>query len=103
MVRNPMNDLISRSALIEELKGFKVSLGDFVLGWVVDRVIERVEQMPTARNDEPLDEAVLCLLRDFGIEQPEPNILRVGNFEISDDGRGGAWFKFVGGADHENL
>lgn len=40
------NDLISRSALIENLKAFKVSLGDFVLGWVVDRVIERVEQMP---------------------------------------------------------
>ena len=40
-----MGDLISRSALIEELKAFKVSLGDIVLGWVVDRVIERVEQL----------------------------------------------------------
>ena len=44
------NDLISRSALIEELKAFKVSLGDFVLGWVVDRVIERVEQLEGVEN-----------------------------------------------------
>lgn len=43
-----MNDLISRGALIEELRAFKVSLGDIVLGWVVDRVIERVRQMPGA-------------------------------------------------------
>ena len=46
-----MNDLISRRALIEELEGFKVSLGDIVLGWVVDRVIERVRQMPGERKD----------------------------------------------------
>ena len=41
-----MNDMISRGELIEDLRAFKVSLGDIVLGWVVDRVIERVEQMP---------------------------------------------------------
>lgn len=46
-----MNDLISRSKLIEELEAFKVSLGDIVLGWVVDRVIERVEQMPGADKE----------------------------------------------------
>jgi hypothetical protein len=46
MVNNPVNDLISRGALIEELRAFKISLGDIVLGWVVDRVIERVAQMP---------------------------------------------------------
>lgn len=40
-----MNDLISRRELIEDLKRFKYSLADVVLGWVVDRVIERVEQM----------------------------------------------------------
>lgn len=40
-----MNDLISRSKLIEELRAFKMSLGDIVLGWVVDRVIERVDMM----------------------------------------------------------
>lgn len=43
-----MNDLISRSKLIADLEAFKVSLGDIVLGWVVDRVIERVEQQPAA-------------------------------------------------------
>ena len=43
-----MHDLISRGALIAELEGFKVSLGDIVLGWVVDRVIERVKQAPVA-------------------------------------------------------
>lgn len=41
-----MNDLISRSKLIEELERFKVCLGDIVLGWVVDRVIEIVKQLP---------------------------------------------------------
>ena len=41
-----MEDLISRTALIEELENFKFCLGDIVLGWVVDRVIERVKQMP---------------------------------------------------------
>ena len=43
-----MDDLISRSRLIEELEGFKLALGDIVLGWVVDRVIERVRQLPAA-------------------------------------------------------
>ena len=43
-----MNDLISRSKLIADLEAFKVSLGDIVLGWVVDRVIERVRQAPGA-------------------------------------------------------
>lgn len=42
-----MDDLISRSELISQLEGFKLSLGDVILGCVVDRVIERVkEQQP---------------------------------------------------------
>ena len=40
-----MNDLISRGELIEELEAFKVSIGDFILCWVVDRVIEIVKKM----------------------------------------------------------
>lgn len=40
------DDLISRSALIKELEGFKFTLGDIILGWVLDRVIERVKQQP---------------------------------------------------------
>lgn len=47
-----MNDLISRSKLIADLEAFKVSLGDIVLGWVVDRVIERVEQMPGKKVEQ---------------------------------------------------
>lgn len=41
-----MNDLISRSELIAQLEGFKLSLGDVILGFVVDRVIEHVQEMP---------------------------------------------------------
>lgn len=40
------NDTISRSALVAELEAFKMSLGDVVLGFVVDRVIERVKAQP---------------------------------------------------------
>lgn len=40
------NDLISRSVLIAQLEGFKLSLGDVILGFVVDRVIERVRALP---------------------------------------------------------
>lgn len=38
-----MNDMISRSALIAELEAFKMSLGDIVLRFVVDRVIDVVK------------------------------------------------------------
>jgi hypothetical protein len=38
-----MNDMISRSALIAELEAFKMSLGDIVLRFVVDRVIDLVK------------------------------------------------------------
>ena len=40
------NDIISRSALVAELEGFKMSMGDIVLRFVVDRVIERVKAQP---------------------------------------------------------
>ena len=39
-----MNDTISRSALIAELEAFKMSLGDVVLRFVVDRVIGVVKE-----------------------------------------------------------
>lgn len=38
-----MNDMISRSALIAELEAFKMSLGDVVLRYIVDRVIDVVK------------------------------------------------------------
>lgn len=37
------NDAISRSALVAELEAFKMSLGDIVLRFVVDRVINIVK------------------------------------------------------------
>ena len=43
-----MNDLISRSELIAQLEGFKLSLGDVILRFVVDRVIDRVKALPAA-------------------------------------------------------
>ena len=38
------NDMISRSALVAELEAFKMSLGDIVLRFVVDRVIDVVKE-----------------------------------------------------------
>lgn len=40
------DDTISRSALVAELECFKMSLGDLVLRFIVDRVIERVKAQP---------------------------------------------------------
>ena len=37
------NDTISRSALVAELECYKMSLGDIVLRFIVDRVIEIVK------------------------------------------------------------
>ena len=42
------NDLISRAEVIAQLESFKLSLGDVILGFVVDRMIERVKEMPAA-------------------------------------------------------
>ena len=38
------DDMISRSALIAELEAFKMSLGDIVLRFVVDRIIGIVKE-----------------------------------------------------------
>lgn len=40
------NDTISRSALVAELECYKMSLGDIVLRFVVDRVIDIVKAHP---------------------------------------------------------
>lgn len=40
-----MDDLISRAAVIAELEAFKMSLGDIVLRFVVDRVIDLVREV----------------------------------------------------------
>lgn len=43
-----MDDMISRSALVAELEAFKMSMGDIVLRFVVDRVIDLVRQQLAA-------------------------------------------------------
>ena len=48
-----MDDLISRSELIAQLEGFKLSLGDVILGLVVQRVISFVLEMPAAEVPRP--------------------------------------------------
>ena len=48
-----MDDLISRSEVIAQLEEFKLTLGDVILGLVVDRVIERVHHMPATRPPKP--------------------------------------------------
>ena len=41
-----MADLISRAALVNDLRAFRDSLGDVVFKMVVDRIVERVEALP---------------------------------------------------------
>ena len=45
-----MDDLISRSALVAELECYKMSLGDIVLRFVVDRVIDLVKGHPSVER-----------------------------------------------------
>lgn len=45
------NDLISSSALLAELEGFKLSLGDIFFRMIVDRVIERVKAQPAVEQE----------------------------------------------------
>lgn len=45
-----MNDLISRAALIAELESYKLTLGDIFFRFIVDRVIERVKEMPAVER-----------------------------------------------------
>ena len=45
-----MNDMISRSGLVAELEAFKMSLGDIVLRYVVDRVIDLVKNFQVKEN-----------------------------------------------------
>ena len=47
------NDTISRSALVAELEAFKMSLGDIVLRYVVDRVIDLVKAWPAVKIYTP--------------------------------------------------
>lgn len=47
------NDTISRSALIAELEGFKVSTGDPVIRLIIDRIISIVKDRPDVELPEP--------------------------------------------------
>ena len=89
-----MNDLISRSELIAKMENLKISLGDVILGFVVDRVIEQVREMPAANQPtEPLDEAVLTLLRKSGAT---PGELIMNGYEFTIDPLHGTTFRYVG-------
>lgn len=44
------NDLISRAEVIAQLECFKASMADIILRFVVDRVIERVREIPAAEQ-----------------------------------------------------
>jgi Lar family restriction alleviation protein len=46
------NDTISRSKLIADLECFKLQLGDIILGFVVDRVVEIVQAQPAEGGEE---------------------------------------------------
>lgn len=45
------SDLISRSELIAQLENFKISIGDVILRFVVDRIIEIVKNLPAANRE----------------------------------------------------
>lgn len=55
-----MNDTISRSALIAELEAFKMSLGDIVLRFVVDRVIDLVKNFQV-KEAKPVKDCESCI------------------------------------------
>lgn len=62
------NDTISRSALVADLESFKVPMGDPVLRFLVDRVIERVKAQPGVEEvpePEPEPERWCCECRYF--------------------------------------
>ena len=84
-----MNDTISRSALIAELEGFKMSLGDVVLRYVVDRVIGVVKNQPAVKPPEKRD-CMNCKYTDgyFFIEPCDSCVTINGemtNWETPDD------------------
>ena len=45
------DDLISRSKLIDLLENFKIAIGDVIMGFVVDRIIELIKNMPAAEME----------------------------------------------------
>jgi hypothetical protein len=55
------NDTISRSALVAELECYKMSLGDIVLRFVVDRVIEIVKAAHKAPEEAPPEQPAKVL------------------------------------------
>jgi Lar family restriction alleviation protein len=54
------NDTISRSKLIADLECFKLHLGDIILGFVVDRVIELVKAQPAEEEVKRVTELKPC-------------------------------------------
>ncbi len=46
-----VDDLIHRAKLIADLEAFKMSLGDIIFVWLVDRVIELIRRQPGVEVD----------------------------------------------------
>ena len=57
-----MEDLIHRDKLIADLEAFKMSLGDIVFGFVVDRVIERVKAQPAEKVKPPIEPDMIAMI-----------------------------------------
>lgn len=57
-----MPDLIDRQKLIGDLEAFKMSLGDIVLGYVVDRIVEQVKAQPAANVKAPVAPDMIAMI-----------------------------------------
>lgn len=57
-----MPDLIDRAKLVADLEAFKMSLGDIVFGFVVDRVIERVKAQPAENVKAALEPDMIAMI-----------------------------------------
>lgn len=75
------NDLISRPVLLENLEGFKQSLGDIFFQMIVNRVIERVKEQPavgTRKDKSGLESCPFCNGKATVIQIPNSDLWTVG-------------------------
>lgn len=74
-------DLISRSALLAELEGFKLSLGDIFFQMIVNRVIERVKEQQTVgtrKDKHGLKPCPFCGGKATVMQIPDSDLWTVG-------------------------
>lgn len=75
------NDLISRPALLENLEGFKQSLGDVFFQMIVNRVIERVREQPAVgihKDESGLESCPFCGGKATVMQIPNSDLWTVG-------------------------